>query len=542
MLRERLGKLTFWKTVLAALFGVALWATWVRFARGLGAATHLTDAFPWGLWIGFDVLVGVGVAAGGFVVAATVHIFRIEKYEAIARPAVLTAFLGYLLVIVALLFDLGRPYRIWHPLIMWNPHSVMFEVAWCVTLYTTVLALEFSPIVFERFGLKKPLRVVRAIYVPLVIAGVLLSTMHQSSLGTLYVIVPDKLHGLWYTPFLPVFFFISAIAAGLAMAIFESFMSWRAFGKRLEAEILDGIGRVIVVVLAVYAVWRFEDLAGRGALRLAFEPTPESTLFWGEVGLGVILPIVLFAMPRVRRSDQGLFFAAVLTVMGFVVNRLNVAITGMEGWSQAGYFPSWMEIAVTVSLVGAGFALFALAVKHLPVFAREGSGAHAVHAPIGGASPIARERPAFEGRALAGLWGLLGVGVAAVAFTLERGAPSGAIAGADSALADAHAAPAAVASATDLVLPEDYTFPQSDNSPGPVAFSHWTHVDAAEPDCGACHATLFRLHAPGMPIDDAAASKEEPAGGWFHEELCGSCHDGEAAFDVDEGCEMCHAQ
>src|SRR6266545_416156 len=264
-----------------------------------------------------------GLAAGGFVVAATVHVFRIERYESIARPAVLTAFLGYILVIVGLLFDLGLPYRIWHPLVMWNPHSVMFEVAWCVTLYTTVLALEFLPLVLERFRLAKPLKVLRAIYVPLVIVGVLLSTLHQSSLGSLYVIVPDKLYGLWYTPLLPVFFFLSAVAGGLAMTIFESFMSYRAFGKRLEHHLLAGIARVLVVVLAVYALIKFQDLAGRGSLHLVWTLTPESVLFWGEIGLGVLLPMVLFALPQVRASERGLFFGALLTVMGFIVNRLN---------------------------------------------------------------------------------------------------------------------------------------------------------------------------------------------------------------------------
>ena len=224
----------FWKAVFIGLVAVGAYATFVRFAKGLGASTNLSDQFPWGLWIGFDILVGVGLAAGGFVIAATVHIFQLKQYSAISRPAILTAFLGYLLVIVALLFDLGRPYRIWHPIVMGNPHSVMFEVAICVMLYTAVLALEFSPLLFTRLGMTVPLKIVRGIYIPLVIVGVLLSTLHQSSLGTLYVIVPDKLHGLWYSPLLPVFFFLSAIAGGLAMTIFESFMSYRAFGKRLE--------------------------------------------------------------------------------------------------------------------------------------------------------------------------------------------------------------------------------------------------------------------------------------------------------------------
>src|SRR5690349_2698329 len=166
---------TFWRGVLVAVLGAGLYSAFLRFTSGLGASTALSDSFPWGLWIGFDVLCGVALAAGGFTISAVVYVFNIDRFKPIIRPAILTAFSGYLLVIVALLFDLGRPYRIWHPLVMWNPRSVMFEVAWCVTLYTIVLALEFSPILLQRLGLKKPLRIIRSTMIPLVMVGVILS-------------------------------------------------------------------------------------------------------------------------------------------------------------------------------------------------------------------------------------------------------------------------------------------------------------------------------------------------------------------------------
>ena len=220
-------KFTFWKFVFFFLMAAGLYATVIRFTQGLGASTNLSDQFPWGIWVSFDVLCGVMLAAGGFTLTAAVHILNIKRLHSIIRPTILTAFLGYILVSAALMFDLGKPYNIWHPLIMRNPHSVMFEVAYCVMLYTTVLALEFSPIVLERFHMEKPLKVVRAILIPLVITGVILSTLHQSSLGTLYLIVPTKLYPLWYSPLLPVFFFLSAIAVGLAMTIFESSLSSR---------------------------------------------------------------------------------------------------------------------------------------------------------------------------------------------------------------------------------------------------------------------------------------------------------------------------
>jgi Ni/Fe-hydrogenase subunit HybB-like protein len=369
-------KITFWRVVLVVVLATGFYSTLLRFTQGLGAATALSDKFPWGLWIGFDVLCGVGLAAGGFTLAAVVYIFHLERFHAIVRPTILTAFLGYALVAVALLFDLGKPYNIWHPLIMWNPHSVMFEVAWCVRLYLTVLALEFSPVVFERFRLERPLRIIKAITIPLVIAGVLLSTLHQSSLGSLYLIVPEKLHPYWYSPLLPVFFYVSAIGVGLAMVIFESNLSARAFGREIEMPLLSELAKAMVVVLGFYGIIRFQDLAGRGALRHLREPSTETLLFGLEIVIGLLTPLALLSFRRVRESREGLFSSAVLVITGFLLNRLNVSITGMEASTGAHYFPKWTEVSVTLSLVGAGFLIFALAVRYLGVF----EPAHAVEA------------------------------------------------------------------------------------------------------------------------------------------------------------------
>jgi Ni/Fe-hydrogenase subunit HybB-like protein len=364
-------KFTLWKLIFFFLMAVGLYSTFVRFTQGLGASTHLSDQFPWGIWISFDVLCGVMLAAGGFTLTAAVHIFNIKRMHSIIRPTILTAFLGYILVSAALMFDLGKPYNIWHPLIMRNPHSVMFEVAYCVMLYTTVLALEFSPIVLERFNLQKPLKVVRTILIPLVIFGVILSTLHQSSLGTLYLIMPEKLHPFWYSPLLPVFFFLSAIAVGLAMTIFESSLSSRHFGLQLELPVLQELGRVLVVVLGVYAILRFEDLANRGVLRMALHPGYEMYLFWLEISLAIILPLCLLLQPKVRSSANGLYFAAVSVVLGFITNRMNVSITGFEGSIGVRYFPKWTELAVTGMIIAIGFALFGLSVKYLPIFPKE---------------------------------------------------------------------------------------------------------------------------------------------------------------------------
>ena len=366
-------KFTFWKLVFLALMAAGFYGTVVRFAQGLGRSTNLNDQFPWGLWIGFDVLCGVMLAAGGFTLTAAVHIFNIKRLRPIVRPTILTAFLGYVLVCVALMYDLGRPYRIGHPLVMRNPHSVMFEVAYCVMLYTTVLSLEFSPIVLERFNLEKPLKIVRAALIPLVILGVILSTLHQSSLGTLYLIMPEKLHPLWYSPLLPVFFFISAIAVGLAMTIFESSLSAKYFGRQLELPILQELGRVLVVVLCVYGILRYEDLLHRGVLKLVLRPGYEMYLFWLEMSLSLIFPLLLLSQKKVRTTASGLYLAAVLVVLGFITNRLNVSITGLESAAGMHYVPKWTEVAVTGAIIAAGFALFGFAAKYLPIFPAEES-------------------------------------------------------------------------------------------------------------------------------------------------------------------------
>ncbi len=370
-MRKFLSKITFWKAVAALILVAGAYSTYVRCTRGLGGSTHLSDQFPWGLWIGFDVLCGVGLAAGGFALCATVHIFNVKRFEPILRPTILTAFLGYLLVIVGLLFDLGRPFQIWHAIVLWNPRSVMFEVAWCVMLYTTVLSLEFAPVVLEKFKLTRTLKILKKLSIPIVILGVLLSTLHQSSLGSLYLIVPNKLYALWYSPYLPLFFFVSALAVGCAMVIFESFLSARALGKSLEMDLLSQVGRIAVVVLAVYLTMRFVDAYNRQVLSLLFVPRTETYLYWSEMIVGVIAPLILLAFPAVRRNRTGLFLGAVMMVLGFVMDRLNVTITGMETSAGTHYVPSWMEVSITMAIVTAGFIAFALAAKYLPLFENE---------------------------------------------------------------------------------------------------------------------------------------------------------------------------
>jgi len=366
-MKVKLPKITVWRVIFAILMAAGLYATWLRIFYGLGGSTNLSDKFPWGIWIAFDVMCGVALAAGGFTLVAMVHIFNIEKYKPVLRPAILTAFLGYLLVVVGLIYDLGRPDRLWHPLVMWNPHSVMFEVAWCVTLYTTVLSLEFLPIVLEKFGLHKPMEWIHKISVPLMILGVLLSTLHQSSLGTLFLIVPSKLYPLWYTPILPLLFYVSAIAVGLAMTIFESWHSSRAFGRALELELLTSMGRVLAVILSVYLWIRFLDMSHRHVFDLLKQNRIETWLFGLEIAL-LATPMALLYQSRIRRRPGALYACAVMAVFGVITNRLNVGTTGLEAGSGVHYIPKWSEVAVTLMIIALGFAIFRFVAGRFPVF------------------------------------------------------------------------------------------------------------------------------------------------------------------------------
>lgn len=520
-------KITFWRLVLVVILVAGFIATILRFTQGLSATTNLSARFPWGIWIGFDVMCGVALAAGGFTLSAVVYIFHIEKYRPIIRPTILTAFLGYSLVIVGLLFDLGRPYNVWHPLIMWNPHSVMFEVGWCVTLYSTVLALEFSPLVFEKLRWSRPYKIVKSLTVPLVIVGVLLSTLHQSSLGTLYLIVPHKLHALWYSPLLPLYFFISAIALGCTMTIFESYLSLRAFRKGIEFHLLDKLGLVAAVTLLLYLVIKVIDLQSRGALALAFEPTYEGRMFLAEMLLGVVAPMVMLSLPRLRNNQFGLFFASLMVVLGFVMNRINVAITGMDRSSGVNYFPSWAEIAITASIVAAGFLLFGLCVKYLEVFPPE----EMKEIARGKRSPLpvlaAFRQPLWSATTAALIVGLLFMGTT-VALSYDGirrrvPAPAEPFAGTENVNIEAGLA--------ELKMPGDLPIKMGKTSPGVVLFSHKRHVDAKRPQCNDCHDSLFNMLSTSPEISPGKKM-----------ENCGRCHDGIKAVGIrdKERCGICH--
>jgi Ni/Fe-hydrogenase subunit HybB-like protein len=351
------------KTALWAVMGVWAVVTIARFTNGLGATSGLTDVAPWGLWIAFDVMAGVALAAGGFVLAATVYIFGLQKYHAFARPAILTALLGYIAVAVGLLYDLGLPWHIWHPLIFPQHHSVLFEVAMCVMLYLTVLALEFSPAVlehplFHHRVFRKVLAIVKRLTVPLVIAGIVLSTLHQSSLGSLFLIQPFRVHPLWYSPLIPLLFFISAVGLGLMMVVLESLVSSWLFGHKPRLDLMAGLGRAATYVLSIYVLVRVGDLWHRDILVKSLDGSWPAGLFLFELAVSAVIPAVLLSIRRVRNSIPGLATCSIMTVMGIIGYRFNICIVAFERPEGMSYWPTWIEFAVSAGVVAGAVLVF----------------------------------------------------------------------------------------------------------------------------------------------------------------------------------------
>jgi Ni/Fe-hydrogenase subunit HybB-like protein len=356
--------------VLVALAVAGGLAILFRLAFGLGASTNLSDAHPWGLWIAADVMAGVALAAGGYTMSAAYYVFGMKKYKPIVRPAILTAFLGYLIAAIGITLDIGKPWAIWHPLVMGQARSVMFEVALCVATYLTVLALEFGPVAAEGLRKEKIRKVLVAITYPLVILGIVLSFLHQSSLGALFLLMKGRLSDLWYTPLLPQLFFLSSIAVGIATVSFESILSARALKRPPEADLLRGLARGAQIALALYLVLRLGDLAFRGNLGLILAGDLASGFFALELVVGVILPLALYSRKAVRESPRALLWPSAAVIFGVVLNRFDVNFFAQAG-ARISYFPAFTEILVTVGLFSFLVLAYRFLVFNLPVLAHE---------------------------------------------------------------------------------------------------------------------------------------------------------------------------
>ncbi len=346
-----------------------------RYTWGLGAVTNLSNSYPWGIWIGLDVASGVALAAGGFTTAFLAHILGRHHYEAITRPALLTAALGYTFVAIAVFLDIGRSWAIWKPIFYQNHHSALFEVAMCVMTYVTVLWIEFIPVAAEKLGARIPAlaflnRILDKTMWIFIILGVVLSCMHQSSLGTLLVLAPTKMSPLWYTPLLPLLFLTSAFAVGYPMVIVETTIATTSLHLESEMEILTPLSRITILLLGIYMAIKTGDLVSRGAYTTLMDGSAQSNAFLIETGIGVVVPWVMLLFPAVRRSRRLLFTASLMIVAGVLLNRFNVFVVSFKApFAATPYYPAIGEILVTLGAVATIFFLYRTFVTFFPVLA-----------------------------------------------------------------------------------------------------------------------------------------------------------------------------
>lgn len=370
--RANLNPITF---ALALLTLLGLTAGVYRLIFGMGPTTNLTDAYPWGLWIGFDFAL-IAFSGAGFTMATVVYVLRRESLRPAMRPAILAGLLGYLAVLLLLILDLGRWDRFYSFFINWNVHSPLFEISWCIVLYSTVLLIEFSPQLFERLGKERPVRWVYAIVIPLVIAGLTLSSLHQSTLGTLYLNMPHRLHALWYSPILPLLFFTSSVLAGFSLAIIAYLVGTRAAGKEVDSRVLDGLAKGVAIAASVYLALKLGEvlLAGEGAALLALDRY--SLLFWIELVVGAILPLAIFLRPAHRRSPRWLWTGGLLALFGVLLNRFDATWFAQNAPDWTSYLPHHLEWLSTLGVIAGAMLVWWLGMRYLSVF---DSDAHAKH-------------------------------------------------------------------------------------------------------------------------------------------------------------------
>lgn len=353
------------RMVLTAIAACSILAMLVRLITGFGLLTNLNDDWPWGLWIAFDVLTGVALAGGGYSTALIVHILHKDKYHPVARGALLTSLLGYVLVMLGLFLDIGQWFNFWRPFVSWGHASVLFEVFWCVSIYTTIQVLEFGEVVTEKIG-RRLHRIFKKILPVLMIIGVIFPTIHQSSLGALFLIAAPKVYPLWWTEFLPVFFLLSSFFIGPAMVCVEASLAGRVFGHKVPLEVLTGLARISGRVMLLYLVLKVYDLVSRGAAPLLWNGDLEGNLFLAELLLGVVLPVVL-VFSKWAKTEKGLMAYGILTTAGVIMNRMNTVFTSMVRSSEGAYFPSVWEFVISVGLISIGCLCYCFIVENFNV-------------------------------------------------------------------------------------------------------------------------------------------------------------------------------
>jgi Ni/Fe-hydrogenase subunit HybB-like protein len=365
--------------VVLTLVAIGFLAIVYRFAVGLGASTSLSDGYPWGIWIAYDVVTGTAIACGGYAVAILVYIFNKGRYHPLVRPAILTSALGYTLAGLSVAIDVGRPWHLWKIPVQiwkWNGNSVLLEVAVCIMAYIGVLWLELSPAILEgwkdsdhekrRAFAEKSLPVVNKALIYIIALGMLLPTMHQSSLGSLMMLAGPRLHPLWFSPFLPLYFLITCIGMGYAVVCFESTAAAKFFHTPLEIDMLSKLDEMAAAIGGFFVLMRLFEVGARGNLGLAFQPTFFAFAFWCETLLFLGPWFVRLASKRMSRL-QRLVGSGMLVVIGGAVYRFDVFLVGFQPGTGWRYFPSLTEVLITAGLVAGEAATYILIIKKFPI-------------------------------------------------------------------------------------------------------------------------------------------------------------------------------
>src|SRR5688500_15883092 len=360
-------RLTWWDKLLLAIIAVAAVVGFVRFATGIGTIANINNAYPWGWWVGYGIMTMIAIGGVGFTITILVEIFGMHRYHSFLRPAVLMAFLCYASAITMLMVELGRPWKVWMVLVSWAPTSALYEVGWCAFLYLTVLALEFAQVPLKQAGWGRALRLIKTIYIPIMLLGVTLSHLHQSSLGTLLTLIPHKINTLWWSEQLPLLFLFSAMMAGPAMAILEHLAAARWLGFEPRMEMLASLARIEAWLVALCLAFQMGDLVSRGAVGGMLNGTWFALFFWIEIGLGLLLPLALLMMPEVRQTPRGLATACGLVVAGVLLHRLNVAVIGLRVPHWETYTPSLGEIGITLGITAGAVFVFGVLARILPI-------------------------------------------------------------------------------------------------------------------------------------------------------------------------------
>jgi len=537
------NKLSRLKEVLwiVAMFGLV--AIIARIFGGLGASTNLSDSMPWGLWKILNMVAGAALATGGFTLALIVHIFKIEKYKPLMRPAILIAFLGYGSSLFALLWDIGLPHVFYSPFFNWNHHSFLFEVFWCVSLYFTVTALELAPIIFEQYRAEKIVTWLHRISTPIIILGITFSTLHHTSLGSLFLVMPTRLHELWFTSWIPVLFILSAIGAGMMMVVFVRLAYSYFFDKKENMTVVSGLSRIAAGVLGIYFIVKIADLVYHGKVGLLFSGQWESYVFVAELLLSVIIPIIIVAIPRFRSSKRSLVCASGSAVLGLAMNRVDVGIIGLIRTSETAYFPSFLEFSLSFGVIAAALLVMIYVVENFQVMPElpEKLSQNVGIRPRTDKISEMWARSFLNDRARISLLVVVSIPLAASIFY------SGINGGVALNTVPIHAPRGLDKMRTVLVI-------NGDLDENYVKFQHEMHKQklGGEESCVKCHhldlpndnaTTCFKCHTDmnqKVSIFDHAFHEKEKGG----KSSCTECHDTEKAKNLDnsKACAECHVE